>query len=135
VDDTISCLKAVKDVHYQVLLKARTGATTGLMVEIGAKADLLTTDTPRFISADDPVVFLTDGVRGTSVVPTNIRHWTDASGGVYVPLNPKTAILWSAEGTYSTKPVSADDVRRYNAMVKVNAIRHVIASDPSDFSP
>ena len=41
--------------YYQVLLKARTGATAELIVEIGAKADLLTTDTPRFISGDDPV--------------------------------------------------------------------------------
>jgi len=134
IEDTIECLKTVKGLHYQVLLKARTGATAELMVEIGAKADLLTTDIPRFISGDDPVIFLTNGLRETKIVPTNVRHWTTANRGVYLPLNPNTAVLWSAEGNYSARSISPDDVRRYNELVKQNAIRHVIASDCSDLS-
>ena len=120
--------------HYQVLLKARTGCTTELMVEIGAKADLLTTDTPRFISGDDPVIFLTNGVRETMVVPTNVHYWTDANRAVYLPLNPKTAVPWSAEGNYSAVQISAEEVRRYNEMVKENAIRHIFASEESDLA-
>jgi len=135
VDDTIECLKTVKFMHYQVLLKARTGATAELMVEIGAKADLLTTDTPRFISGDDPVIFLTNDVRETKVIPTDVRHWTETNRAVYLPLNPNTAVLWTADGNYITRPVSHEDVWRYNEMVKENAIRHVFASGRSDFGP
>jgi hypothetical protein len=135
VDDTIECLKAVKGFHYQILLKARTGATAALITEIGAKADLLVTDAPRFITGDDPVIFLAAGARETTVVPTNVRQWTESGRGVYLPLNPKTSILWSAEGTYTTRTITAEEVRAHNALVKENAIRHTLASDSSDFAP
>lgn len=134
VDDTVACLNTLKGFHHQVLLKARTGAAADLIVEVGAKADLLITDTPRFISADDPVVFLRSGARETQVVPTNVAIWTESGRGVYLPLNPKTALLWSTEGTYSAKRTTGDDVRRYNALMKENAIRHTLASDPADFT-
>jgi hypothetical protein len=133
VHDTIECLKRVKAIHHQVLLKARTRVAADLMVEIGAKADLLTTDMPRFISGDDPVVFLTEGVRETRIVPSDVRHWTNSSRDVYLPLNPNTAILWNTKGSYRSRQVSPEDVRRYNRMVKENAIRHVFASDRFDF--
>jgi|GEM_PF-4099330 len=135
VDDVIECLKAVKGFHYQVLLKARTGATADLITEIGARADLLVTDVPRFISGDDPVIFLTDGARETKIVPTNSYQWMESGRGVYLPLNPNTAILWNAEGTYGAKAVTAEQVRLYNALVKENVIRHTIARDPADFAP
>jgi hypothetical protein len=135
VNDTIECLNTVRDIHYQVLLKARTGATAELMLKIGAKADLLITDTPQFISGDDPVIFLTNDMRETTVIPTNVRHWTESNRTVYLPLNPNTAVRWSQDGNYITKSVSREEVRRYNEMVKENAIRHVFASDRSDFIP
>jgi hypothetical protein len=133
-DDTIECLKTLKSTHYQVLLKARTGAIAELIVELVAKADLLTTDTPRFISGDDPVVFLANGVRETKIVPTNVRHWTEANHAVYLPLNPRTAVLWSADGAYIARSVASEDVQHYNQLVTQNAIRHLFASDPSDFN-
>ena len=135
MDDAIECLKALKGFHYQVLLRARTGATADLITEIGAKGDLLVTDVPRFISGDDPVIFLADGARETQGVPTNSYQWTESGRGVYLPLNPKTAILWNAEGTYTAKVVTAEQVRLCNALVKENAIRHTLASDPADFAP
>jgi hypothetical protein len=125
----------VKATHYQVLLKARTGATADLIVEIGAKAGLLTTDTPRFSSGYDPVIFLANGVRETTVVPTNVRHWTEANRAVYLPLYPRTAVFSSADANDVTRSISTEDVGRYNAMVKENAIRQIFASDRSDFSP
>jgi hypothetical protein len=134
VDDTIECLKAVRGFHYQVLLKARTVTTAELMMAIGAKADLLVSDFGRFISGDDPVVFLAGGTRETRVVPTNGREWTEPGRSVYLPLNPKTAILWTSEGTYSTRTIAYEQMKVYNALVKANAIRHTLASDPDDFA-
>jgi hypothetical protein len=134
VDDTIECLNAVKNFHYPVLLKARTGATANLIVEIGAMADLLLSDTARLISGDDPVVFLTGGVRETMVVPTNSRHWAEPGRGIYLPLNPSTAILWNAEGTYSPRVITAEQVRAFNTLVKENSLRYVLACNPSDFA-
>jgi hypothetical protein len=128
-DDTIECLKTVKSMHYQVLLKARTGATAELMMEIGAKADLLTTDALHLISGDDPVVFLTGDARETVVIPTNVRHWAETNRAVYLPLNSSTAVLWSAEGNYVARSISAEEVRRYNEAVRENALRHVFASE------
>jgi hypothetical protein len=134
VDETVECLRAVKGFHYQVLLRARTGATADLITEVGAKADLILTDVPRFISADDPVIFLADGALATNVVPTNTRQWTESGRGVYLPLNPHTAILWSADGTYSAKKITVGEISAYNTLVRENAIRHAIASDPTDFT-
>ena len=135
VNDTIECLKAVRGFHYQVLLRARTSATADLLMEIGAKADLLISDVTRFISGDDPVIFLAGGNRETKVVPTNSRLWTDSGRGVYLPLNPYTAILWSPESNYTAKAIAAEQVRAYNALVKANSIRHTLGSDPFDFHP
>lgn len=133
VSDTIACLNSVAKFHYPVLLKARTGATVDLLVEVGAKADLLLTDQPHFISGDDPVVFLANGARETKVVPTKVQFWTQPGRSVYLPLNPQTAILWSAAGSYSARTISAAEVRAYNALVKENAVRHILACDPADF--
>jgi hypothetical protein len=134
VSDMIECLNSLVKVHYPVLLKARTGATVDLLVEIEAKADLLLTDHSHFISGDDPVVFMTDGARETMVVPTKVQQWMEPGRGIYLPLNPKTAILWSPSGSYSAGTISASEVRRYNALVKENAVRHVLACDPADFA-
>jgi hypothetical protein len=41
IADRLRFVMTVKSMHYQVLLKARTAATAELIVEIGAKADLL----------------------------------------------------------------------------------------------
>lgn len=133
VGDTIACVNSVAKVHYPVLLKARTSATVGLLAEVGAKADLLLTDQPHFISGDNPVLFLADGARETKVVPTKVQIWTERGRGVYLPLNPKTAVLWSETGIYSARTISAPEVRRFNALVKENAVRHILACDPADF--
>jgi hypothetical protein len=133
IDLTLECLKTVKRLHHRILLKVRTGATAQRIAEIGAKADLLTTNTPRFISGDDPVIFLKGDARETLVVPTSSSHWSDVDRSVFIPLNPRTAILWHEDGCYGAKPASADVVTKYNGLVKENAIRHIIAIDPSDF--
>lgn len=126
-------MRKLNDIHYKVFLKPRTGATVRTILDIAAKADILTTDIHRLITCDDPVVFLTHGKRETSIVPTADCFWTEPERGVYLPLNPHTAILWNSEGTYSYRAISAEDVQRYNNAMKDQAIRHLIACSPSDF--
>ncbi len=130
--EVVECLKEMKRVQYAALLKVRSAAIVDLMVKSGAKADLLTNNTQRFITGDDPVIFLIDNRRQGRVVPTNVSHWSADNMSVFLPLNPFTAILWGENGAYRARPVSNENVRWYNAMVAENAIRHILAVDPAD---
>jgi len=94
---------------------------------------LLVADTGRFITADDAVVFVSDGRRATRVTPTALQVWSDQNRSVFLPLKPNLAVHWACEGSFAVRRVRADEVKRFNEMVKENAIMQAFASNPADF--
>lgn len=132
-DSTIEALKQLKKIHYPILLRLKTATLPEVMLEAGARADLLVPQAGRFISADDPVVFIADGKRATKIYPTDVQIWAAPGRGVYLPLRPDLAVHWYMKGTFSRRSIPEAEVQLFNRLVAENAIRQRFAREMLDF--
>lgn len=91
------------------------------------KCDLLIAPSERrFITSDDPALILKDGKPITmKLAPGFIAA---PSLEVYLALNPRVAMLWSARSSYSKVPVDVADVDRWNGLVWHERYERVFSS-------
>jgi hypothetical protein len=131
-DSTIEALMQLKKIHYPVLLRPKTAILPEVMLEAGVKADLLEPQAGRFISADDPVLFIADGKRATKINPADVQTWAAPGRSVFLPLRPDLAVHWSMEGTFSRRATPEAEVQFFNRLVAENAIRQRFAREMQD---
>lgn len=94
---TVEALKQLIKIHYPILLKPRTGIMPEVMQKAGVKGDLLVPESGRFISADDPVIFIVEGGRATNINPADIEVWA-------APIGASTylcGLTWQSTGPWA----------------------------------
>ncbi len=133
VATTIESLKQLIKIHYPVLLRPRTAILPEIMQRARVRGDLLVPESGRFISADDPVIFIVNGELATNLNPTDLQVWAATNRSVYLPLRPDLAVHWTVNGSFVQRTVAREEVECLNRLVAANAIRQRFARVATDF--